>query len=188
MTVLFAAGRREVEAGEDRGEGLREIGVLPQLARHRPNQRRDERAHESEPDPPRERAWHLLAERPADRPADTKDRGWEAGQREAGGDPEVTTHEELDPDREEDDSNDPHEPEWQPVVPADQGDVVGRPAERAQDHDATDVQTVGDPQDEHDEAGDARRAGATEEGRQGERETAEEHGEEAAPESEADGG
>ena len=69
-----------------------------------------------------------------------------------------------------DDRHDPHERQARPVVLADERDVVGRPAERAQGRDrADDVQAVGDPQDDHDETGDARRAGAAEERRQGER-------------------
>ncbi len=65
--------------------------------------------------------------------------------------------------------------------------MVGRPAERAQGRDgAEDVEAVRDPQDDHQEAGDARRPGATEQGSERERQAAEEQGHEAGPEGEAD--
>ncbi len=173
--------------GKDRREDVLEVGIARELVRHRPDERRDEGADEGEPDPPGERPRQLVAERPADRAADAEDGRRNAREREAGGDPEVAAREQLDPDGEEDDGNDPHEREGQPVVLADERDVVGRPAERAQGRDgAEDVEAVRDPQDDHQEAGDTCGAGAAEQGSERERQAAEEQGEEAGPEGETD--
>ena len=93
-------------------------------------------------------------------PSDQEDRGHEANQRKAG-----------------------------PVVLADERDVVGRPAERAQgDERAETAEAVGDPQDDHRKSGDARRAGTAEDGRQRKGQATEEQGDETDPQGEAQRG
>ena len=68
-----AAGGAEVEAGEDRGEGLEQVGVAPDLLGERPDQRGQEGAHQAQPDAPGQRPRQLVAEGPADGPADAQD-------------------------------------------------------------------------------------------------------------------
>src|SRR3972149_4926191 len=68
------AGGWETEGGEAPGKRLHESGIVPEGG-HRAHQGRDQRTHEAEPDPPRERPRQLVAAGAAAGAAGAPERG-----------------------------------------------------------------------------------------------------------------
>lgn len=110
----------------------------------------------------------------------------ELWQADAGRDPEIAVREQHDAHREQHGRGDPDESQPEPVVLSDEGDVVGRPVERAEQVQGIQVEPIDGPGQCQGDAGDPGRATAAEDGRQGERQAAEEQGVEAQPQREAE--